>query len=93
MATKTALKPRPVRKARTNKMTEQKKSNHMVEEISNNGYTASDLKAKVIIEPEALHQGRKLNELSLFELGLLPFLYLEYGIKLLIKEAKPLLNR
>lgn len=79
MATKTALKPRPIRKVNT-KMTEQKK-------------VVNIQPAKVVIEPEALQQGRKLNELSLFELGLLPFLYLEYGIKLLINEAKPLLTR
>ena len=66
MTTTTAKKPRPARRRKA-------KSKAMTSETYQVANKSSDTQLPVIIT----EQRRKLNELTLFELGLLPFLYLE----------------
>jgi len=64
MTTTTAKKPRPARRRKAKAMTTE------TYQVANK---SSDTQLPVIIT----EQRRKLNELTLFELGLLPFLYFE----------------
>ena len=66
MTTTTAKKPRPARRRKPKVKT-------MTSETYQVANKSSDQQLPVIIT----EQRRKLNELTLFELGLLPFLYLE----------------
>ena len=66
MTTTTAKKPRPARRRKA-------KAKPMTSETYQVANKSSDEQLPVVIT----EQRRKLTELTLFELGLLPFLYLE----------------
>ena len=75
MTTTTAKKPRRARRRKPTVKT-------MTSETYQVANKSSDEQLPVVIT----EQRRKLNELTLFELGLLPFLALEAFIKLLYKR-------
>ena len=70
MTTTTAKKPRPARRRKA-------KAKPMTSETYQVSNKVSVTQLPVVIT----EQRRKLNELTLFELGLLPFLYLELLLK------------
>jgi len=76
MTTTTTKKPRAARRSKTKTMTTE---TYAVENKT------SDKQLPVVIT----EQRRKLNELTLFELGLLPFLYLEVFAKKVYNRLSP----
>ena len=72
MSTKTKLKPRPIRKA-----PEQNNNKEVVKSQSPQAAALPNPSMPVVIT----EQRRNIKELTLFEVGLLPFLYLEAAVK------------
>jgi len=78
MTTTTAKKPRPARRRKA-------KAKPMTSETYQVANKSSDEQLPVVIT----EQRRKLTELTLFELGLLPFLYLELLAKKVYSRLSP----